>query len=257
MHPARRLAATALGVLAALTLAACSDGAPSVLVSSDAMVRIPSPAPSAAAPGDPTAMALAAPAAPAPEARRSPGAGVLIDGLGLLHSEQHDVAFGTVINPTAAAVRVTLDVTTYDDGNTVLSTDNTTDVEVPAGGSTLFVADVITPEGTVVARMDAAHSVAVPLSAAISAPGAPVPSLTVRGQTIHADQHNPTITGRVVSSYPRELQAVRVTAVCTADGEPVAAGYGRVPIVAAGGSAAYEVTLYGATPDACDVTATP
>ncbi len=257
MHPARRSAVTVLGVLAALALAGCSDAAPSVLVASGPAVRIPSPAPIAQAPDDdPAAMALAAPAAPPHEVRHTPGDGVLIDGLGLLRSEQHDVAFGTVVNPTGAAVRVTLDVITYDDGGAVLSTDNTTEVEVPAGDSTLFVADVITPEGTTVARMDAAHSVAVPLSAA-GAAGAPAPSLTVQGRTIHPDRHNPTITGRVVSSYPEQLEAVRITAVCTADGKPVAAGYGLVPIVPARGSAAYEVTLYGVTPDACSMAATP
>ena len=162
MPPARRLALTALGVLAAWTLAGCSPGAPSVLVATEAVERLPSPP--AAEAGDPGVTTLAAPSDEAPEARPSVGDGVLIEGLGLLSSRQHDVAFGSVVNPT--------------------------------------------------------------------------------------------VTGRVSSTHSDALEAVRVMAVCTVDGEPVAAGFGRVPRLPAHGDAAYEVTLYGATPDTCEVTAT-
>lgn len=254
MPPARRLALTALGALAALPLAACSAGAPSVLVADESVERLPSP-PSAAEAGDPAATTLTAPSDQAPEARPTVGEGVLIEGLGLLSSGQDEVAFGTVVNPTGAAVRVTVDVTTYDDAGVVLSQDNTAEVEVPAADSTLFVAEVITPEGTTVARMDAAHSVVAPVSAS-AGPTAPSPALTVRSRTIRPDPLNPTVTGLVTSAHPDALEAVRVMAVCTADGEPVAAGFGRVPKVPARGDAAYEVMLYGTTPDTCEVTAT-
>ncbi|KAE8764382.1 hypothetical protein [Georgenia thermotolerans] len=254
MLPARRRALAVLGVLAALPLAACSAGAPSVLVADESVERLPSPRASAEL-DDPAATTLAAPSGQLPEARPTVGDGVLIEGLGLLSSAQHDVAFGTVVNPTGAAVRVTVDVTTYDDAGVVLSQDNTAEVEVPAADSTLFVAEVITPAGATVARMDAAHSVVSPVSAS-AGPTAPSPALTVKGRTIHPDPLNPTVTGRVSSAHPGALEAVRVMAVCTADGEPVAAGFGRVPKVPAHGDAAYEVMLYGATPDTCEVTAT-
>ena len=254
MPPARRSALAALGVLAALALAACSAEAPSVLVTNESVERLPSRSPAAEA-GDPAATTLAAPSDEAPEARPTVGDGVLIEGLGLLSSGQHDVAFGSVVNPTGSAVRVTVDVVTYDDAGAVLSEGNTAEVEVPAEGSRLFVAEVISPEGTSVARMDAAHSVVAPVSAS-AGPTAQSPALTVRSRTIHPDPHNPTVTGRVSSTHPDALEAVRVMAVCTVDGEPVAAGFGRVPRLPAHGDAAYEVTLYGATPDTCEVTAT-
>ncbi|GAA1634585.1 hypothetical protein [Georgenia ruanii] len=255
MPPARRPALAALGVLAVLGLAACSAGAPSVLVANEAVVPLPSPAPSAEQPGDSAATTLSAPAEPAPEARPTVGDGVVIEDLGLLRSGPHDLAFGTVVNPTGSAVRVTVEVSTYDDAGAVLSQDNTAEVEVAAGGSTLFVAEVISPEGTTVARMDAAHSVVAPVSAS-AGPTSLSPALSVTGRTIHPDAHNPTVTGRVRSTHPRALEAVRVMAVCTTDGRPVAAGFGRVPKVPAHGDAAYEVTLYGATPESCEVTAT-
>lgn len=263
MHPApRHLARAAAAVGAMVVLVGCGSAKPSVLVvdevtdvsvttekgaGTDATGDADDSAPAAAEPGSTKAMLAD---------------GVVVEDLGLLSTDQHDVAFGSVVNRTAATVVVTVGITTYDADGAVLSEDSTAEVQVPGRESTLFVADVFAPEGSTVATLDAKHSVVATLAEKTSVPGAGQvkasrAGLRLDGLTIRDDPLNPTITGRLISTLPQDLEAVRVSAVCTADGEPVAAGYGYVPSVAAGGTARYEILLFGSTPDECQVVATP
>jgi hypothetical protein len=263
MHPApRHLARAAAAVAAIAVLVGCSSGKPTVLVVDE--VPDVEVAAEGAAPG--TEAAEAADSALSAEESGSTKAtladGVAVEDLGMLSTAQHDVAFGTVVNRTAATVRVTVGITTYDADGAVLSEDSTAEVQVPGRESTLFVADVFAPEGSTVATLGATHSVVATLADKTSVPGAGLPKtpkagLRVDGLTIHDNPLNPTITGRLASTLPQDLEAVQVSAVCTADGKPVAAGYGHVPSLAAGGTARYEILLFGSTPQECQVVATP
>ncbi|MFD1507156.1 hypothetical protein FE374_02995 [Georgenia yuyongxinii] len=264
MHPApRHLARAAAAVGAIAVLAGCASPKPSVLVVDEVPDVSVATDDAAAGAGVTSEAADSALSAAEPGSTKAALAeGVAVEDLGLLSTDQHDVAFGTVVNRTAATVRVTVGITTYDADGAVLSKDSTAEVQVPGRESTLFVADVFAPEGSTVATLDATHSVVATLAEKTSVPGAghtktPKAGLRLDGLTIHDDPLNPTITGRLASTLPQDLEAVQVSAVCTADGEPVAAGYGHVPTVAAGGTARYEILLFGSTPQECQVVATP
>ncbi|MFH5824801.1 hypothetical protein [Georgenia sp. AZ-5] len=235
--PARRRRTPELVAGAALLLGACSAGSPEVLVARAADGAAEGGTRTATADEDPTAQA-------------APSEGIRVDGLGLLRTGQLDLAFGTVVNATAAPSTVGVTVLTYDAEGLLLTEDTTTEVDVPAGGESLFVADVVAPEGAAVASLDARVG---------GAPPAPEPpAVTLENQEIEADPLNPVVSGRLTSGHGDDLTAVRVSAVCAGpDGEPVAAGYGHVPLVPAGASARYEITLHGVTPDRCRVVAAP
>lgn len=237
MRQAPHAAATTVLIALAL-LAGCNSGGPSVLVAEQVSGAAADPSPAAAA----SSVQLFA-------HRAGPARASTVTDLGFVDTEQHDVAFGTVRNDDPHVAYVSVTVTTHDDAGQILTQD-VTEVRAAGGGSTPFVLDVFPPPGTTVASIEAQHAVRS-VEASLDQP-----AITVRSSTIHDEPINPVLRGTVTSSYPRERTAVPVAAVCVdKDGAEVAAGHGRIPSVAAGGTAWYEIMLFGRTPAQCQVAA--
>lgn len=233
MHLAPRT--TAAAALIVLALAGCGSGEPAVLVAEEVTSAPAEPSPAAAS----SVQMLSSEAAPALEAT--------VTDVGLIDTEQHDVAFGTVVNDDPRVAHVSVTVTTHDAKGEILTQD-ATDVRAAGSASTPFVLDIFPPAGTTVDSIDAVHTV-TSVEEALDQP-----TLRVQSSTVHDDAINPLLTGTVVSTYPDERTAVPVTAICVGDdGEPVAAGHGRIPTIRAGSAARYEIMLFGSTPRECQV----
>lgn len=234
MHLAPRT--TAAAALIVLALAGCGSVEPAVLVAEEVTSAAAEPSPPAA---ESSVQMYSGEAAQELEAT--------VTDVGLIDTEQHDVAFGTVVNEDPRVAHVSVTVTTHNAKGEVLTQD-ATDVRAAGGTSTPFVLDIFPPAGATVDSIDAVHTVTAVEQ------DLDQPTVRVQSSTVHDDAINPLLTGTVVSTYPGERTAVPVTAICVGDdGEPVAAGHGRIPTLRAGSAARYEIMLFGSTPRECQV----
>ncbi len=193
------------------------------------------------------------PAAPA-TTQDAPTPEVSINNVGFVADDVLPMVYGIVDNPTDDIAVVEVAFAAYDAAGAVLGTTSSYEL-VRSGASTQSATYISTPDGSVIAKVDAQVSVSQ------SQPDEhPDSTMTAGNLTVTSDEYTSQVTGTVASTYNQSVTNVGATAICTdASGAVVAAGTTYLDgTVVAGSPAPFSISLTAsADPAACAVTAGP